>query len=489
MFAAVDSHFDDQFESNGGVRVESDSISMRVFGNVERIIKFSEPVMVNKYTKLKFEVEKATSTQLDICIYTSELEVRGESFIFHDEERCHQGENGFNTISLGDLFKSRLVFINYIQIFQVVDNSILHDKETVVSNITFVDEGMESYYSNSAGENCEEIDKNSMSMTLVSSGEKKCVCRDGFVASTGGRLVGLYDTCISTVGTGGFDKDSCDNFRQCASGKCIDGICEQSLPLSVPAFYNASSSSSLFELQIDEQSVDASLPQLGGVVTQDSSLDVFGMTRTKFLIKNGSLDVNKYTTMSFNVINNNLGVSTMICLNSADSITLMDEDCSSACIKVEELPQGISKKIQIGRLFHDQLVNVKYITIFQKLKANEESSRDAILSQKTKISGIEIHNDIETDIIDDKRNLCKDPNAVKLHTDSGENRCRCFDGYASSTRADKLQGIFDTCVKCNNPCYNHNNVECGNVSTHQTKNFCSRLTADTHLLSFFLHRI
>lgn len=458
-YGGVDTSFDDIFESFGGVRVETAN-SIRILGQVNRVLHIEDPVQIDKYTVLEFRIEVIENPEtFMLCFFENEQEVRGEAHIYEDEERCFSPKSlsGPIVVPLGIMFGFRKTSLGYVQLNQ--KGQALFDGELVLSDFRFYREGLDAYYF--ADGQCAVIDPNAIQVFLTNTQESRCACREGFVASNGGILLGKYDTCVSIIGNGYFfDKIGCAWDRECASGICSNGICEQPLPISMSSTV---ATTSPFKIKIGSQQ-DLQYGKLGGaVVLPSNSVSIYGITQASFDIE-GSFNVTKYTKLKFGVIPNSLGLSTLMCFSTLQSIGRKQEECSSPCMNLQNLPQGKDKEVALGELFFDRNVTIQKISFMQKARSDDDSSLEAAFTDKTTVTNLQISDDVDFDLFD-KRGVCKDKNAGRIRRNANDNpECICFDGYVSSN-AGPSQGIYDTCIKCSDAyCNSPPNRHCGNVS-------------------------
>ena len=191
----VDLYYFDQSNTNqktmnrgGGVSVQSDG-TVRLYGNLSKLYQLSTNLAVNKYKRMSFQFNllegSKGSQETEICMY--------EKFSPTSETGscppiCFTPEEGSNYMNIGAMFNDRMTSITVIEVIQKRGLSELKHlrmysdlEEEVVGN----------------DDEC--TDRNARRVRRM--GPTGCYCLDGYVSSNGGKLRGLYDTCLSCLGT------------------------------------------------------------------------------------------------------------------------------------------------------------------------------------------------------------------------------------------------------------------------------------------------
>ncbi len=203
----------------GGVVVHADKIDL--YGNVFQQYELSQPITVFKTTVLNFTLEAVvivdTST---ICFYEDEDDSKLRKWL-GTEYRCiditslQSGENSIE--KLGMLFDNRTTTIKFIEFHQSNKNGRRSGKR-IISDMKFRFESVDD--SNIA---CAERDPNAEQTDI------DCICKEGFVASNGGRVLNRHDSCVQCYGSNClFDGNDCTYNRDCMSGRCINNTCSSS---------------------------------------------------------------------------------------------------------------------------------------------------------------------------------------------------------------------------------------------------------------------
>ncbi len=200
----------------GGVSVHPNGW-LHLYGSFTKYFKLSNSIDINKFTQMKIQVhkepfseERNLDSKLIICLY----EDIGKGIKEDCPSRCKEVEISIDqtliptdmlkerTLFLGDMFNSRKTNVNYIVLRQSYPSSrqsMLSLEYTRIEEIRFIDTDVHYI----TGNRC--LDNNARLLTVQQSKIQTCQCLDGFVASNGGKIQGVYDTCISCL-----DRPSCD---------------------------------------------------------------------------------------------------------------------------------------------------------------------------------------------------------------------------------------------------------------------------------------
>ena len=168
-----------EYIQTGGTTGHVDG-STRLYGQVERLYQLSDSISIHKFTRLTFFYAQLQAVQdFSVCIHEN-LDLASEDKC---PSRCYSPKDGQNTISLGDIFNDEITSIGVIAFRQVLGVSEVRD-------LRIFNETAGSIFD--ADDLC--IDPNAMR-----SGRKGCICLDGYSSSNGGKVQGLYDTCLSCL--------------------------------------------------------------------------------------------------------------------------------------------------------------------------------------------------------------------------------------------------------------------------------------------------
>ncbi len=195
--------------TDGGVHVTGPIISL--FGNSRQIYELDEAISVNKWTDLVFAYVHPTETDsllVSLCLYQTK----------HDAEHlfgnsCMELTDSVSLLHIGkDMFGSRSAFVKYIGFSLSTTNEPTREVSAKLENIKFNKAPEEDIIKNGA---C--VDENAK----LFQGDK-CICKLGFVASNGGRILSNIDDCVRCTEPCSFDGDSCTDDWDCYSGSCSE---------------------------------------------------------------------------------------------------------------------------------------------------------------------------------------------------------------------------------------------------------------------------
>ncbi len=188
----------------GGVSVQVNGW-LHLYGSFTKYLKLSNSIDINKFTQMKIQVHKERfseqsnfNSKLIICLY----EDIGKEAMDDCPSRCRELQVGTSqTLLLADMFNNRKTSVNYIvlkQSYPSSSQSMVSLEYTRIGDFRFIDDDVRYIEDNRC------LDNNARLLTLQLSKKQACQCLDGFVASNGGKIQGVYDTCISCL-----DRPSC----------------------------------------------------------------------------------------------------------------------------------------------------------------------------------------------------------------------------------------------------------------------------------------
>ncbi len=226
----TDESFDDVLGA-GGIATEEYNISL--YGNAQGIYRLSQPVIILKSTELRFELETMEKTDhSEICLYENEEDLKGAPLL-GSEYRCVDftlSSTG-KIENIGDLFDYRTTSIQYI-VFRQFNSDYRRSGEITISNIIFTADPDDQQ-----DIQCSELDPNALKLDNNSGiGGIQCKCREGYVASNGGKVLNKQDSCVACFGTCLFDGHACNYDRDCASGWCDDNMCKSTVSILKKVF-------------------------------------------------------------------------------------------------------------------------------------------------------------------------------------------------------------------------------------------------------------
>lgn len=201
----------------GGIHILPDRI-IQIYGDIQASFSLNAPIIIHKFTILRFHFNvRRASDQFRVCLYESASKVDTE-VIVGDEYRCTQVSTPGNIeIKIGEFFDDRMTEINTIRFDQInIRNPQFGDSE--VGNIGF-ESGEKIPIFNKDG-NCNDM----KAFNTTVDGKRKCICKDTFIASNGGKVLGEYDSCVKCLGRA-LDGEGCSQNRDCVMGTCIESVC------------------------------------------------------------------------------------------------------------------------------------------------------------------------------------------------------------------------------------------------------------------------
>ncbi len=175
-------------KTRGGILVQEYDETINLFGSVDKVYQLSDPITVNKLTMISFNIEESIEVeQTSLCFY-EDLTL---SVMNGCESRCYIPSVGENDVNIGNIFHDRETSIQYMRLKRVGPlDVIVENAKSTVSNLQSRTESTDIFDDFGL---C--IDPNSV--VLQSPQGPSCRCLDGFIASNGGKVQGMYDTCVS----------------------------------------------------------------------------------------------------------------------------------------------------------------------------------------------------------------------------------------------------------------------------------------------------
>lgn len=158
--------------------------------NVFKFYKVTgDPIEINKFTKIRFDSNKRPSTDvLKLCMYDSSSD-------FECVKYCHSiSDPGFQThdIFASELFASRKVNITHIAFEQACSNCVQYER-SFISNLQILEGTVTDSYKDGK---CTDVN----AVVVASNNELVCKCSDGYISSSGRKLLDNEDSCVKCVG-------------------------------------------------------------------------------------------------------------------------------------------------------------------------------------------------------------------------------------------------------------------------------------------------
>lgn len=170
----------------GGIVVQPD-YKIRLIGQFGKFYELAEPIVADRFSVMTFDLFGMGITnpnRLTVCLFESMSENE-----LSCPSRCYDAQSSKGVLALKNTFRERQVKIRYIGFRQVTQRNG-DMSETILSSINVVAGVPESIYDSNG--NC--IDPNARLRNLKERSE--CVCNDGYSASNGGNIQGVYDVCV-----------------------------------------------------------------------------------------------------------------------------------------------------------------------------------------------------------------------------------------------------------------------------------------------------
>lgn len=206
----IDATFDGPFSgfnttNQDGGTVAKDS-SIKLFGNLQTMYEFSESIKVNKNTKLQFTYP-IEGDNVSVCLFLK----KDDEDHADGEFRCKEISESTIEVEVGkEMFLSRKVEVKYIGFKQETTFSQPRAMTAELANLRFKETDPSPQVQ---GGQC--IDTNA-----EITAEQDCLCKLGYVASNGGRILEELDTCVECLQPCRYDGDTCTYDRDCFTGRC-----------------------------------------------------------------------------------------------------------------------------------------------------------------------------------------------------------------------------------------------------------------------------
>jgi hypothetical protein len=170
----------------GGIVVQPD-YKIRLIGQVGNFYELAEPIAADRFSIITFDLLGmgiTNSNRFTVCLFESMSENE-----LSCPSRCYEAQSSKGDLALKKTFRERKVSIRYIGFRQATQRNG-DITETILSSINVVAGVPESIYDSNG--HC--IDPNARLRNLK--GRSECVCNDGYSASNGGNIQGVYDVCV-----------------------------------------------------------------------------------------------------------------------------------------------------------------------------------------------------------------------------------------------------------------------------------------------------
>lgn len=207
-----------------GITVDSEQNAVNLFGTVHKIFNLTQNVQVNKFTTLQYNVVDLNITNDDtvgLCFYEYLPQDQG----FRD--RCHEARSivHVRNASFGQLLNGENATFQYIGIFQ--ESNMPSNAKASISKISIVQGENTDIYDENGKCKDKNANTNGTGVDIV------CTCKEGYIASNGGKRQGPFDSCIRCIESDKcrFDGESCDSSSDCFANTCEAGFCKARVSL------------------------------------------------------------------------------------------------------------------------------------------------------------------------------------------------------------------------------------------------------------------
>ncbi len=202
----------------GGVHVTgNENANLEIYGVTRRSFEPALSISVNKFSGLNFTIGAVEDYVVKICAW--------ENHVDDFNPYCFVPvETGDVYIDLGKILYGKKTVISFLTFAQNLDGRGV-DSAISISDLTF-------WYR----PNTDIVDDNGVCKDINAHpqpvGEQKCRCRNGFVASNGGRIQTIMDDCVPCQFSEycAFEGDRCgiNDDVICYGGdtSCVDDLCE-----------------------------------------------------------------------------------------------------------------------------------------------------------------------------------------------------------------------------------------------------------------------
>jgi len=289
----------------------------------------------------------------------------------------------------------------------------------------------------------------------------RCKCREGYVASNGGKVLNKQDSCVECFGACSFDGHFCDYNRDCASGWCVNNICETTNLFVYESTGHITQADLIDQLDTIQNS--------GISVQPDGWIHLYGSTHQVFELSN-SINVNKFTHVQYEhdliipedqaAQTNQIHTDNNLKICFYESLEIQDvEECSSRC---QEVQVGSDQRIKVGDIFYDRKSSINFVGFKQTNRSWHNHT--SISAEYSRLGRLRFLYDVDKRLKNDDGS-CYDTNA-RIVRGFERSSCQCLDGFMPSN-GGFFQEVYDSCVDCfNQPqCPLDVTLREGNIST------------------------
>lgn len=194
------------------IREENEDVKLEVFHNTFRLFKLSQGIEVNKLTKFEAQFNKTHDAQTSLCFFEN-LEDSDNEVSCQELEPQIVSE-GVIEFLLGEAINYKNATLNYLAVKQ---NSTSSTLSTALKDLAFIEGHAQDLFNDGV---CIDTNANKVA-------DETCQCKDGFVSSNGGKILGKFDQCVpcSMSDFCFFEGQACTNDMVCDMGNCTNTVC------------------------------------------------------------------------------------------------------------------------------------------------------------------------------------------------------------------------------------------------------------------------
>lgn len=194
------------------IREENEDVKLEVFYDTFRFFKLSQGLEVNKLTKFQANFSKAQDVQTSICFFENLEDLDNE--VSCQDLESEEVSGGVIEFLLGEAINYKNATLNYLAVKQ---NSTSSTSSTSLKDLAFIEGQAQDLLNDGV---C--IDTNATKVA-----DETCQCKDGFVSSNGGKILGMFDQCVpcSMSDFCFFEGQACTNDMVCDMGNCTNTVC------------------------------------------------------------------------------------------------------------------------------------------------------------------------------------------------------------------------------------------------------------------------
>lgn len=194
------------------IREENEDVKLEVLYDTFRFFKLSQGLEVNKLTKFQANFSKAQDVQTSICFFENLEDSDNE--VSCQELEPNEESGGYTEFLLGEVINYKNATLNYIAVKQ---NSTSSTTPTILKDFAFIEGQAQALLNDGV---CIDTNANKIA-------DESCQCKDGFVSSNGGKILGKFDQCVPCFMSDFcfFEGQTCNRNEDCDMGECTNTVC------------------------------------------------------------------------------------------------------------------------------------------------------------------------------------------------------------------------------------------------------------------------